>query len=489
MPDADAFLRTIAETPADDGPRLVYADWLEEQGESDRAEFIRLQIELARPEADEDLDRWKKVRRVEVLLAEHWYEWSSPVFEELGDPLPFRPGAPRPPPPRRGLGERFLRRLLGGWIPGPPEPSPYDYELNGTAVVQGRLRPTSMSQRNLRSAKFTRGFADRLELFAWPELTPEVLHRLTTQCPLSDLVLHGLIDRWERRDGPHFSHLTSLTVSPMAPANGSIEPVLEELLAALGASPHLTGLKSLGIPGMLNAATITQLAGSALLARLDDLSIAVATDGIQALANHSEFARLKQLDLTCDEVTTAAFERFVESSSATALHELHLCELGDSSAAITGALTASRNVSQLRTLFYSRTYHYAPVALTQVGVGALAGSTELPVLRELAIWGHEFDADILAPLFNATGLPRLRSLDLAENGLNNNVVAALANGSLASRLSYLNLSRNLIDDAGALELARSPGMDRLQRLIMSGNSLGPVGIKALRDRFGDRAVF
>lgn len=42
-----AFLRAICEEPDDDTPRLVYADWLEENGEELRAEFVRLQCRLA----------------------------------------------------------------------------------------------------------------------------------------------------------------------------------------------------------------------------------------------------------------------------------------------------------------------------------------------------------------------------------------------------------------------------------------------------------
>ncbi len=39
----DALLRSILENPADDAPRLVYADWLDDHGEPVRAEFIRVQ--------------------------------------------------------------------------------------------------------------------------------------------------------------------------------------------------------------------------------------------------------------------------------------------------------------------------------------------------------------------------------------------------------------------------------------------------------------
>lgn len=41
------FIRAICERPADDGVRLAYADWLEEQGRSARAEFIRTGFALA----------------------------------------------------------------------------------------------------------------------------------------------------------------------------------------------------------------------------------------------------------------------------------------------------------------------------------------------------------------------------------------------------------------------------------------------------------
>jgi uncharacterized protein (TIGR02996 family) len=46
MSDEAAFLNVIAADPDDDTPRPAYADWLDENGDPDRAEFIRLQIRL-----------------------------------------------------------------------------------------------------------------------------------------------------------------------------------------------------------------------------------------------------------------------------------------------------------------------------------------------------------------------------------------------------------------------------------------------------------
>lgn len=47
-PTYHAFIDRIRQSPDDDLPRLVAADFLEEQGESDRAAFIRVQVEIAR---------------------------------------------------------------------------------------------------------------------------------------------------------------------------------------------------------------------------------------------------------------------------------------------------------------------------------------------------------------------------------------------------------------------------------------------------------
>lgn len=45
MSDRDALLRTILADPADDTARLVYADWLEENGEEERGHYIRFGLD------------------------------------------------------------------------------------------------------------------------------------------------------------------------------------------------------------------------------------------------------------------------------------------------------------------------------------------------------------------------------------------------------------------------------------------------------------
>lgn len=47
MSEHPGFWQDIIANPDDDAPRLIYADWLEEQGQLHRAEFIRTQCHLA----------------------------------------------------------------------------------------------------------------------------------------------------------------------------------------------------------------------------------------------------------------------------------------------------------------------------------------------------------------------------------------------------------------------------------------------------------
>ncbi len=52
-PEYSAFIEAIRQSPDCDLPRLVAADFLEERGESERAEFIRVQCEIAELERGE----------------------------------------------------------------------------------------------------------------------------------------------------------------------------------------------------------------------------------------------------------------------------------------------------------------------------------------------------------------------------------------------------------------------------------------------------
>jgi uncharacterized protein (TIGR02996 family) len=84
MKEAD-FLRSIARDDNDAG-RLVLADWLEEHGDRDRADFVRVQCELATSGIPEDRRRTLRVRERELLDAHRqtWLRAFGVPLEDVG---------------------------------------------------------------------------------------------------------------------------------------------------------------------------------------------------------------------------------------------------------------------------------------------------------------------------------------------------------------------------------------------------------------------
>lgn len=76
MNDHDALLRAIGEQPEEDTPRLVYADWLEENGEPERADFVRNQVELGHTDLN-DPARLPLVRKNVRYLTDFVPHWKA----------------------------------------------------------------------------------------------------------------------------------------------------------------------------------------------------------------------------------------------------------------------------------------------------------------------------------------------------------------------------------------------------------------------------
>src|SRR3954465_3302831 len=77
--DERAFFDPIRDAPADDAPRLIFADWLDEHGQPDRAEFIRVQCAMDRLPAE--TGRWKDLfdrsLRLEREGRATWTAWAQ----------------------------------------------------------------------------------------------------------------------------------------------------------------------------------------------------------------------------------------------------------------------------------------------------------------------------------------------------------------------------------------------------------------------------
>jgi uncharacterized protein (TIGR02996 family) len=182
-PDRDnPFLRAVIANPDDDLTRLVYADWLDENGQGERAEFIRVQVALAAGEPDDDRRRHLEDRQRELLVA-HDQEW----VRELAEVLECPPGAWGGWVFRRGFVEYFH-------LPGEV------LVTNGTRLAE--LTPVR-------------------ELYLNPTWTGEVVPLCAQPWFARVRDLYLLIDRpglhrsgvWALIDSPHTTGLKKLVVS------------------------------------------------------------------------------------------------------------------------------------------------------------------------------------------------------------------------------------------------------------------------------------
>ena len=108
MTDHDALLAAVIANPDEDTPRLAYADWCDENGRPERAEFIRVQIRLERERHSDQVPEWLSHKY--DLLRRFGAAWSAGISGEGVREVVFRRGF---------VEELFQPRLVGADRPAP----------------------------------------------------------------------------------------------------------------------------------------------------------------------------------------------------------------------------------------------------------------------------------------------------------------------------------------------------------------------------------
>lgn len=195
MTHEKAFIQSIREAPRDDAPRLIFADWLEEHGQSDRAEFIRVQCRLARIK-EAGPEQSVLSARAEELLRKNWSEWVG-----------------------------SLRAIVGPW-----------HNRYGEGWMREKYHSDGLQ-------RFQRGFVDVLALDAVDFLRQtEQLKRLV---PLRELRLWGA-----GRCADHLANEPELAgLSILSFTDYYQAPLTAGGAAALARSPYLNSLSALYLGG------------------------------------------------------------------------------------------------------------------------------------------------------------------------------------------------------------------------------------------------
>ena len=425
--DADAFLRAIRADPAGDLPRLVYADWLDEHGDAARAEFVRVQCELAKlPPHDE---RYAGVEdREHELLAAHEADW-------LGDLPPLDEWAFR-----RGFVEevRF----------DPAEPPPAGW-LARHAVAGVTLAPRA--EFPTADAAFAGpGFEGVRELDGTPASRAWTLASLRT-----------LLHDW---DAPPFDALLLAGLSGLAG--------LGQLLRGTPAARNLRRLQAGGLAGsqagyarvQRDALDAHSLAAALRRAPLESLAVYDANlASVAPLLNAAFAATLTSLDVSYNPVGPDAHREFAAAGRGLTLKHLD----------VSGTVLCG--ISLIDVLQAKCCETLTGLAMNNAGsarfnVERLAETPFWHRAEELSVHRGTVPVVAFEPLARHPGPPALRSLDLGDNFLGAEGARLLSEAAWAGPLTWLNLASNYLDDEAVRHLAAPGAFPHLRTLHLGYNN-------------------
>ncbi len=427
MSDRAALLAAVAARPDDDLPKLVFADWLDEHGDPDRAEFVRLSVAyyreaVAHPPATDPA----KARRMEELFAAHYRTWLKPIYDAVGQPVPD------------------VRKDVGS---------------------QGGIALTTID-RPLVSCVLHAGFVGMLTLSVGSLPSNADLPAAFAAEPINtlSLMLSADVAAWERLNGPHLRQVYSLTANLARvdyPSPDDPDAVPHPLADAVFGSEHLTGLRSLMIGGRSGEraggyadAFFAALRRSPVRRQLTSLSLLSVPHLGRFLARPDGFENVRKLVAKPGSTPAAADELFARDIDDGFRERLTRLVIDTSPVYRLGWLTAGRPWEHLDTLFLTGN------GVGDVGATQLAGADTLPALREL----------------------RVQNVQIGDAG-----AIALARAPWVANLKALYLDHNPIGDDGLIELALA--LDRGLGYLSVQNARSPVSVatrRALIAKYGLR---
>lgn len=500
MNQRDAFTLAVADTPDDDAPRLVFADWLEEEGDAAWAAFIRAQCALARLPEDDPARTRHEAEAASLLPA------MQARLRDKDDPRHFGRLAgwvrEQQPDFERGFVARlfttptkFLARAGEVMRAAPVQHVTFNnagYKADDWLASPHLARLRSLGLAHNRIAHLIPGLA------AVPALAGlKGLDLTNTRFRIAGAEALAA--------SPHLAGLERLTLSGNRIHDRGPE--------ALAGSPHLANLRRLALRGcQVGERGAIVLARSPHLRRLEWLDLGenfVRPGGVAALADADSFPNLAHLDLTRGRLPLASLRPLLDPSGLPALRslavtaesasgetarvwslevgpksrgrlELHLHDWGTPPRA--DEIRSSPLIAGLAGL------HLASGRWDDLRAAQLASSPAARGLKALSLDHCALSDAGLVALGESPQLSNLTRLSVTYDRFSVEGIERFARSPMARRLTHLDLSSWSMSGAALNALAKADGLGALVRLRLLANA-PQAGQEALRERFGWRVVF
>jgi uncharacterized protein (TIGR02996 family) len=536
--DFEALVRSVFQNPEDDTPRLVFADFLEENNEPDRAALIRLQCELARekarsPRAKELQDQQRRlVAKVRRAVVDPLPEGVSAKFHRgflhLDMDLYMFPEV-------GSLPARFTSLFQGGWVEVVRIGGYYfetlredhatlfgliaelDFSTHQYMPEEVLLSLAALSTQMREAGRLCRVKIPKQHRKAFDELmaaqrgqevdgsggaTVPERHCSNLTPQTFDLLRRSGRLRTARRlylDGPlgdwGAEQLATADLGPVEVLYLTRFDVHEAGLAALGNSAALADVTELAITNsVLSARDIAAFANTSGVGNLrvlrlsnSDLDDAAAAE----LAKATGLKRVERLDLEWNRLTAKGVGAVLRSANFPALAEVNLTNNAIRPADLLPLLLEAaprRELSlTLRGLLLQR---WCPATGTRVAVtheydfrealfDGLARCAAAKDVAALRVERTEVDPAALRSIAASCSPKALRELELRDVRLRNDGVEAFVAAFKDYRLETLRLPFCRVQASGVAALADSPVLASARVLDLSGNTIGKAGAEAL----------
>lgn len=532
--DFEALLRAVFHNPQEDTPRLMFADWLEENGQADRAALIRYQCEQARYKPN--AKRYAELAKLTTPLVEKFKKAMRPLPD--GVRVEFRRGFLRVDGGAiwdfAALPARFVDLFHNGWVEtlvtmnisseyedssgfalavhvGELDASHYPFHSEALLTIAGAVHTARAAGRLARVKVHKENATEFAQLEAVAAGVAEIAGpRDTRPARAFTGVTPGafaILQRTGRFDGAR-------ELSVRGPLGDAEAEALTEA--------DLSKLTELNLGGFkLTATGASELAHCDQLRGLDRFQLPYCTfadGGFAALVSGTAFAGVEHLDLRGCELTDADLEALARSKAFPVLGHIDLRDNESLTAKGASALLGSKNFPKLFRVEFPLLKDHAeliPLVLNAaprpslevqfVGFDVFLEDAKGEVRLTLET-GAQYpkgiydrlskcaaakrvthfaadgtaagaeDARAIAAGFSATAL---KSLRFSGCQIGNGGATALAEAFAQFDLRELFLRNCRVQVVGTVALVKSPLFARLEVLDLTGNAIGKSGVAAL----------